>query len=319
MPVDYTMLRKGTASLGDFQRLQEEFELEKQRQIASTTGQDPAALKLANEYEAAIKSGDTDRANRIAAFSKIYDKNVMQTSDGQYVPLPGLPQALGSLEFGKESGTQQAKDIYEPGRAGAVEGAKLQQQLGYEPQIKRAVKSAESSAEKQSELNERVASMPQLEATVRRLTDLGRVATYTKTGQLVDVVRRETGMEPREAAIARKEYISLVDNQVLPLLRQTFGAQFTQKEGESLKVTLGDPNATPEEKEAVLRSFIQQKQATIETMRRQMGQAPEQRQTTNPATNTPYDQIQPDMLMENEFQNTKKPRLKYNPVTGEFE
>ena len=80
-------------------------------------------------------------------------------------------------------------------------------------------------------------------------------------------------MNPRESAIARKEYIAKVDNEVLPLLRQTFGAQFTQKEGESLKLTLGDPNATPEEKDAVLRSFIDAKRSQIETKNRRIGGA----------------------------------------------
>lgn len=310
--IDLSLFDK-VRSMSDYQRAEEEFQLRKQQALAQKQGSDPAALQLANEYESAIQSGNIDRANRIAAFAKIYDKNVMQTPEGQYVPLPGLPDALGSLEFGKESGTQQAKDIYEPGRAGAVEGAKLEKQLGYEPEIKRAVKSAEGSAERQSELNERVASMPQLEQTVRRLSDLGKVATYTKTGQLVDIARRETGMEPREAAIARKEYISLVDNQILPLLRQTFGAQFTQKEGESLKATLGDPNATPEEKDAVLKSFIEQKKATIKTMQRQLDPMNASR-----AAIEQFDVQNPGAINPN---RTTPPasRLRYNPTTGEFE
>lgn len=144
--LDYRILNN-PASLQDFQRMQEEFELKKQALQQQATGQDPAALKLANEYEAAMGAGDIDRANRIAAFAKIYDKNVTMTPDGQYVPLQGLPQALGQLEFGKESGTQQAKDIYEPGRAGAVESAKLGQELQYGPSIKAAETAATVHAE----------------------------------------------------------------------------------------------------------------------------------------------------------------------------
>lgn len=75
-----------------------------------------------------------------------------------------------------------------------------------------------------------------------------------------------------EGATARKEYMSLVDNQILPLLRQTFGAQFTAKEGESLKATLGDPDATPEQKDAVIRSFIDQKKQTINSLEREAGE-----------------------------------------------
>jgi hypothetical protein len=108
--------------------------------------------------------------------------------------------------------------------------------------------------------------MPGLEVVVRELDALSEKATYTLAGQALDSMRRQAGAEPRESAVARKQYISLVDNQILPLLRETFGAQFTQKEGESLKATLGDPDASPKEKQAVLKSFIEQKRRNIEAM-----------------------------------------------------
>ena len=57
---------------------------------------------------------------------------------------------------------------------------------------------------------------------------------------------------------------------MLPLLRQTFGAAFTEREGQSLKNTLGDPDKSPEEKDAVLRSFISQKLAQVESLQRQV-------------------------------------------------
>ena len=127
------------------------------------------------------------------------------------------------------------------------------------------------TGEKKAELSEMEANLPRLETVVTQLSDLGKTATYTKTGQAQDIVRRELGLDPRAESVARKEYIAKVDNEVLPLLRLTFGAQFTQKEGESLKVTLGDPNASPAEKEAVLRSFIDTKRAQVETQRRKIG------------------------------------------------
>lgn len=112
--------------------------------------------------------------------------------------------------------------------------------------------------------------MPELEATVQKLSDLGKNATYTTAGQLLDLARKEFDITPRQAAIDRKEYISIVDNQILPLLRDTFGAQFTEREGNTLRKTLGDVNATPAEKEAVLRSFINQKKASIESQQRKL-------------------------------------------------
>ena len=143
------------------------------------------------------------------------------------------------------------------------------------PQVKAQQAAATSAgtaeAAAANELADRMATMPRLEQVVNELSDLGQKATYTKAGKAYDVMRREAGLSPRDAAIARKEYISKVDNEILPLLRQTFGAQFTEKEGQALKATLGDPNASPAEKDAVLRSFIQTKQAQIETLKRRTG------------------------------------------------
>lgn len=113
--------------------------------------------------------------------------------------------------------------------------------------------------------------MPGLEAVVERLGELAETATYTYAGQGVDMARRQLGMEPREAAVARTEYQAMVDNQVLPMLRDTFGAAFTVKEGETLRATLGDLNKSPTERKAILRAFIEQKRRDLEALGRQSG------------------------------------------------
>lgn len=148
----------------------------------------------------------------------------------------------------------------------------------------RATAEGKETGEQGALLVEMEANLPRLETVVGQLSNLGNTATYTKSGQAYDTVRRELGLDPRKAAVARKEYITKVDNEVLPLLRQTFGAQFTQKEGESLKLTLGDPNASPAEKDAVLRSFIDSKRAQIQTQRRKVGLPTNPPATTPPAT-----------------------------------
>lgn len=112
--------------------------------------------------------------------------------------------------------------------------------------------------------------LPALEETVGKLNDLSQTATYTTIGQLYDLLRKEFNRPPRQSAVDRAEYISIVDNQILPLLRDTFGAAFTQKEGESLKNTLGDPNKTPKEKQVTLKSFINQKKNDIESQYRKI-------------------------------------------------
>jgi len=116
--------------------------------------------------------------------------------------------------------------------------------------------------------------MPGLEHTVKQLDGLAERATFTAAGQLLDQGMKQAGMEPREAAVARAQYIAVVDNQVLPLLRDTFGAAFTQKEGETLRNTLGDPNKSPREKQAVLKAFIEQKRRDVEALATQAGVVP---------------------------------------------
>ncbi len=109
--------------------------------------------------------------------------------------------------------------------------------------------------------------LPGLRSVVGELGELAKTATYTKTGQLIDSAMRETGLEPGEAAVARTKYIAMVDNQILPLLRDTFGAAFTAKEGETLRATLGDPDKSPSEKQVILEAFIEQKARDLEALK----------------------------------------------------
>jgi len=120
-------------------------------------------------------------------------------------------------------------------------------------------------------LSESVSSkLPGLRTVIDTLTNLADTATYTQSGQIMDSVKRELGLPVGQGAIDRSSYIAIVDNQVLPLLRDTFGAAFTQKEGESLRATLGDPNKSPAEKKAILNAFISQKERDVAGMRSNM-------------------------------------------------
>lgn len=127
-------------------------------------------------------------------------------------------------------------------------------------------------AEVRTTLKSLKSKLPELEKTVKSLERLGSKATFTKVGIARDAFLRETGRPISKGGIARAEYIARVDNQILPLLRDTFGAAFTQAEGESLKATLGAPNRSPTEKNAVLRAFIKQKRETIKSTARELEQ-----------------------------------------------
>lgn len=215
-------------------------------------GSTPAALQLANEYSAARKSGNTQRMQDIEMFAKTLERGQGLSSDGAIVPRMGAPEAAGMMKYGETAGGERAKLAY----AGDIEAAKV---------------TGKDEGEKTNLLRSSESKLPQLEAAVDKLSELGKTATFTYPGQAADFLVRQTTGNVDKRAIARSEYISRIDNEILPLLRDTFGAQFTQKEGEALKATLGDPDASPAEKDAVLRSFIETKKASIGTLRKELG------------------------------------------------
>ncbi len=139
------------------------------------------------------------------------------------------------------------------------------------PKIQAAVKAAELKAKEEGEIlgeyGRAQAAMPGLKEVVNKLTTLSDVATYTLGGQAFDTVVKELGFGATEGATARAKIESLVNNQILPLLRDTFGAQFTEKEGEQLRKTMMDINAAPSQKKEILNSFIEQKMRDLEMKR----------------------------------------------------
>lgn len=259
MPIDYSIL-SGFKSVGDYDRERQARQLEQQLVQAKLSslnsgGSLPAPIQMANEFQKARENGDVQRMNDIAQFAKIYDRGVAyDPAAGGIAPMSGYGAAIGSIEAAKGGMKRQAESNVD---------------LAMKPQIGRATAFEEalgkSSAASQGELKEKVAQMPALEKTVGELSELGKKATYTTIGRGIDAFRKEAQLDPRESAVARADYIAKVDNQVLPLLRQTFGAAFTQKEGETLRNTLGDPNKSPAEKDSVLKAFIEQKRADIAT------------------------------------------------------
>ena len=176
----------------------------------------------------------------------------------QMVPLPeGFQIARDPIKVDGPTGTT----ILDP---------QTRQQVGFIPKDVRGAEVQRAEGKSQGEASASYRSMsskmPGLEKVVGELNKLADEATYTYTGRALDAVRQQAGMEPRESAVARTKYIAMVDNQILPLLRDTFGAQFTVQEGESLRATLGDPNKTPAEKKEVLGAFINQKRRDIEAL-----------------------------------------------------
>lgn len=191
------------------------------------------------------------------------------TGQERVATTPGMTGAVAS----SESAIAGAK-------AGAQESAKLGKQMTLLPGVRSAIKEAEAAAaakgETLTELGRAKAAMPGLIEVSDKLKKLSDVATYTTAGKVVDTAAKELGFGATEGATARASMTSIVDNQVLPLLRDTFGAAFTAAEGERLRAALLDPDASPEQKKATLDAFTEQKYRNIETKERELGLKPSQ-------------------------------------------
>jgi hypothetical protein len=263
-------------------------------------GQDPRTAlelqKLGYEIEKARREaqGGLDAKDRyMSVGKKVFDRQT-----GQLVDLPGGEDAsdteyglnpiwghdadgnpvLGVLgkdgsfkkvdtgSFDISTGTEQI-DL---GDSFAIKDKRSGQIVGTVPKnlanAERDKKAGAAQGEALASYRSMSSKLPGLEVVIKELGDLSDKATYTTAGKLLDAGRKELGMSPRDSALARSEYIAKVDNQVLPMLRDTFGAAFTQKEGETLRATLGDPDKSPAEKKAVLQAFINQKRRDIEAL-----------------------------------------------------
>jgi hypothetical protein len=148
--------------------------------------------------------------------------------------------------------------------------------LRFKPAIETAVKLAEKAAAARGEtlttLARAEAALPGLIQTIDTLKELAPIATSTLGGKVFDTVVKESGFGTTKGATARAKFIAIVANQVLPLLKETFGAAFTVGEGQELKATMGDPDASPAEKIAQLEAFIDQKRRSIETAEREVAE-----------------------------------------------
>jgi len=180
-----------------------------------------------------------------------------------------LPENAYNKAYATNTGQNSADIVGKPVIAGREAQARLGAELSNAASIEQEKGRGRSLSAVSNDLASIDSKMPEISSVVNRLHDLGQKATYTWPGNVLDAGRKQTGMIPRESAIARAEYISTVDNQVLPLLRDTFGAQFTEREGATLRATMGDPDKTPQEKDAVLRAFINQKYADVRSLQRQ--------------------------------------------------
>ena len=157
--------------------------------------------------------------------------------------------------------------------ATGTETGKAKTQLKFKPQITKAVKLAEKEATERgevlTELGRMEASLPGVKEVVNELLELSDIATSTLGGKAFDFVVKQSGFGSTKGATAKAKMEAIVDNQVLPLLKETFGAAFTATEGEALKASLVNPDSSPAQRKAQLEAFLAQKERNIRTKQTQ--------------------------------------------------
>jgi hypothetical protein len=246
------------------------------QELVSSTSQflsDPSKLTAAQQEFASLTEGFSEEEQSKARRVKAGLAPRATGSAAQTIAATGSAEDVAASELTLSKGR---------------ESGKLQAQLALKPKIEQAVSLAREEARERGELltdiNRMEAAMPGLEESISQLRALGAVATSTIGGAAFDAVVKQSGFGSTEGATARAKFIAIIDNQVLPLLKETFGAAFTVSEGESLKATMGDPDAEPAAKMAQLDAFIEQKVRTLRSKKRQVGQPAQAQQAPQQQT-----------------------------------
>jgi len=225
--------------------------------IAETQGflQDPNKLLSASQRERAQLLKDIqpalDDQGRI-------DPNKLDANSRSAAAALGIVARAGTVTGRERAATD--KDL----------GEKI---ISFETKLKSSVRQAETEAKARGEtvtaVTKAKAAMPSIAEVVGKLKLLSDDATFTLAGKGFNRIAKELGFST-SAGTSRASMISIVDNQVLPLLRPIFGAAFTKAEGDSLKQALVDPNSTPDSRKAQLDSFLDQMVRNIEVQEREL-------------------------------------------------
>jgi hypothetical protein len=178
-------------------------------------------------------------------------------------------QATPRMDIGTARGTVGGLEKY------GTEMGGLQADLEMKPQIEQATQQSQEIGKErgvaQAKLESMTANMPKLENVVSTLKSLAEKATYSLGGKAEDFVQRQLGLDVGDDARARASFDATVSNEVLPLLRETFGAAFTVEEGNRLRETLGNADLSPSEKMVQLDAFIRAKVDEIASLSRREG------------------------------------------------
>lgn len=222
--------------------------------------------------------GDSSKRGLASAKTEIYNNGVVV----QAIPGGGsnVYNRAGKLVHGEER-IKVLDGAYNSGIdfAGAKRRAEKQSEQEVraetEPEIQKEVAISKVTGKLLGEdidlLENMEASLPQLRDVTKELLTLVNDATFTTTGKVWNTIAKEAGYSTK-GGTARARMESIADNEILPLLKQTFGSAFTEGEGARLRKTLIDPDSTPDAKMASLEAFINSKERQIRTLRKKTGQ-----------------------------------------------
>ncbi len=177
------------------------------------------------------------------------------------------------IQLARESGLD-----YERDKSAAITEGSEKVKLKYLPLIKRSVSKQALAASDEDQLALKKANLPAVRDMVKDLKELAPLATSTVLGRAFDTAVKEIGFGSTKGKTARTKYQSIILNETLPLLKATFGSAFTSAEGQKLEATLGDVDASPEDKVAALDAFLTSQERQIQTLERKISNS----STSNP-------------------------------------
>lgn len=306
---------------------------------AASGGNLPAALQLANEYQARIKSGDIEGANAIAAFAKTTDKGLVMGADGNYYVASGYAPAVGEIAATKAGAAQQAKKnvdvVMNPIIAGGEAGARANVDIQTKPIIKEGELRAELDVKKESDINKAETST---RTNIKAFSDLLKASKKAPSGAL-NTIGAQISSKTEEGSKGAKALgdFTVRKANAENAIRSTFrvagsGAQSDRDAKPFIEMLPNEYDSAPV-KEAKIKAAMDGMIAKVREVATANGkpdpfpqtavdvfgsQAPDTnfRDTLNKPV-TPRDAKQ--RFNERKAAKSSKPRLKYNPTTGDFE
>jgi hypothetical protein len=283
----------------------------------------PAPLQLANEYQKRVTAGDINGANLIMQFAKTQDKGLQVDANGSFAPLAGYAGAVASIEGAKSGAKQDAQNIsdsnYKPGIAGKEAESKFTQELKFATPITEAKKVGDAMGESKGAIVKKSINAPatlsvldQIEALDNKGMSLLDKASGSTLGALGAAGNQFIGRST-DATKANAE-LAVLGNTLVNSIPRMEGPQsdadvrfYKEQAGR-----IADPKVPEGDKRAALKSIrqLQNKYASQQT--NSLDDVLRNYQQNIPAT---------PAEAKSQFNASKqpKPRLKYNPATGDFE